>query len=105
MNPTEFLLARIAEDEAEERRLQDEPELADPYAEQAPQHSINWRILAECEAKRRIVELHKRKLDLEGCDNCHAEFQVTAMGFPCPTIEALLTVYADHPDHRAEWGV
>ena len=41
------------------------------------------RVLAECDAKRRIVE---RRNHLDG-----------------PTLRALAAVYADHPDWREEW--
>ncbi len=63
------------------------------------------RVLAECEAKRRIVELHKTVgyEDAEmnevgtGCHTC---------GFgtdPCETLCALALPYADHRDYHEAW--
>jgi hypothetical protein len=105
----EFLLARIAEDEAVARlasgdrwnRLADgNPKFSKVVAwgltpigamnaEQDADHIARWdpaRILAECEAKRRIVEWHHR--------------------VPLPherqNLLALLALpYADHPDYLA----
>lgn len=85
---TEFLLARIAEDEAS-----------------LPEGFDCWyppeRYAAECEAKRRIVE------DFE---ILHADYGVThdpsteARRFQALIAAArLASVYADHPDYREEW--
>jgi hypothetical protein len=79
MTLVDFLLARIAEDEA----------LAAPALEMDPAHWCTAgthiepeRWLAECEAKRRILEEHE-----------HA----------CPTTQALALPYADHPDYDQAW--
>jgi len=66
MTLTEFLLARIAEDEA------DVPTLG--YT----MHLTPERRLAECEAKRRIVELHRQMYPrnsryLPNCEGCWEE--------------------------------
>ena len=97
---TEFLLARIAEDEA--------------VAERGRRHNgrgtfenDNYgcllvdpaRILAECEAKRRIVE------DAIAADD-HDPSDAYADGYRCAlerVCEILALPYADHPDHRQEW--
>lgn len=68
------------------------------------------RVLAECVAKRRIVELHSRyECDTAGypghercgeiavCDKCDDA------RFPCDTLRLLALPYADHPDWREEW--
>jgi hypothetical protein len=92
---TEFLLARIAEDESRARaagadamvgaRWKHYPE--DAYNEvQAISLSYSKRLLAECEAKRRIVE--------QEADLSHWNQTNTAI---------LAAVYADHPDYREEW--
>ncbi len=52
------------------------------------------RVLAECEAKRRIVALHPEVLTI--CQACGEPY-------PCRTIEALAAVYADHPDYDEAW--
>ena len=122
MTITEFLLARIAEDEA----------LAKTDGDWAAAHSIgcghdqaemgsgfcqcSWpaRMQAECMAKRRIVELHK-PVEPEPC-HCGEEHgpkmtpacitcgTAQDLGL-CDTIRALLAIYADHPDYDPEWRV
>jgi hypothetical protein len=72
---TEFLLARIAEDE---RR----------YDGDRSDYGYGWQhMLAECGAKRRIVEMMGRVVD----------------EFANEVLYALASVYADHPDYREEW--
>lgn len=77
---TEFLLARIAEDESEARafELEDHPEGEREFAHQVPDLEWVWtgwetsigkdmwrlavrsdRVLAECDAKRQVIEWHK----------------------------------------------
>lgn len=89
MTLTDFLLARVAEDEAS-----------------LPSGFDCWykpeRYVAECAAKRAIVELHE---DVRGsCMTCGA---ITAIGYkedwPCDTIKALAQPYADHPDFDEAW--
>lgn len=98
----DFLLARIAEDEDGARG-----ELS-TTAQSAL--GVQWldlmrRVLAECEAKRRIVEdhprcdVHDRPGDL--CDAC--ETCGDGSIWPCPTLLHLTAVYADHPDFQEEW--
>lgn len=48
------------------------------------------RVLAECEAKRRIVARHDRD-------------DSTSFGQPCQTLRLLALPYADHSDYRPEW--
>jgi hypothetical protein len=81
-----FLLARIAEDEARARAL-DAAYEADEV--RPPGRLVNLfalvvpaRVLAECEAKRRIVE------------------QVNGMEY---VLRLLALPYADHEDYRPEW--
>lgn len=99
---TEFLLARIEEDDAVQRS-----EIGWGMCE-APEE-YHWppeRVLAECAAKRRIVGLHGP--DHEGGHECPSEPEGGSLvtGFydgDCPTIRAIASVYADHPDYREEW--
>ena len=87
---TDFLLARIAEDEATARY-----ELGDLMADRPDVYSALGgadpaRVLAECEAKRRIVDA--ACLDVwEG----HPLSDSALM--------ALAAVYADHPDFDESW--
>lgn len=63
------------------------------------------RVLAECAAKRRIVERHGA-LDEDECPGCGAYLDGTWRTGPgelCPDLAALASVYADHPDYREEW--
>lgn len=98
MTIVEFLLARIAEDETEAR------ECSDPYAQG------NWRTyendvgtiamtkdraLAECAAKRAIVERN------EPYDDIQVRRQTRTLAGD--TLRDLAAVYADHPDYREEW--
>ncbi len=99
---TEFLLARIVEDEAECRR-----EIADGYG--GDQHESGWpsnRVLADCEAKRRIV----------ACAVAAKSRATRAVEMDWPSVVRLAAavayedamkfhalVYADHPDYREEW--
>lgn len=60
-----------------------------------PTTSTPDRVLAECEAKRRIVRLHPEILGI--CQECANE------QYPCRTLGAVALPYADHPDYREEW--
>ena len=114
MTLTEFLNARIEEDEgaasecarATEREpvsLRATDGQVTPSALSAMEHIVRWdagRVLAECEAKRRIVEVH-----LSGeawCDHCSGGEH---RGNPdaCPTLRLLALPYVDHPDYDETW--
>lgn len=154
MTITEFLLARIAEDEERARAAhydgqqwiaEEEAVVAadrdwDPVMfldrKKDAAHAANWspaRVLAECEAKRCIVELHAGQVehvewfDAPGagrasvCPSCrpaertewHPEvghagvrpegFVASYVMAPCPTLRALAAVYSDHPDYDPIW--
>lgn len=81
---TEFLLERIAEDEENARRYV----VALPDGDLAP---LMLRMLAECEAKRRIVEYFSRSSQA-----FWGEIALVPLG-------AIAAVWADHPDYREEW--
>jgi len=79
---TEFLLARIAEDEVE-------AEDNEPYwGGWSRAHEA--RVLAECEAKRRIIETASM------IDMIENEWGASIL-------RTLAAVYSDHPDYRQEW--
>jgi Family of unknown function (DUF6221) len=124
MTLTEFLLARIAEDETVARAgisSQADPEngwgyggFGSPHAltphvgviheEVQALHIIRWhpaRVLAECEAKRRIVE------DFE---ILHADYRIThdrtteARRFQAlVAVGQLAIIYSDHSDYDETW--
>lgn len=75
MTLTEFLLARITEDEARLPALHGMP----------PHGAALTRAYAECEAKRRIVDWARYALE------------------PDAVLLALALPYADHPDYREVW--
>lgn len=122
MTITEFLLARIAEDEEVARsaidssgwgsspdgrwRLVEVPYEGEwprnPDAEHVMWAGSEWtihasrhspaRILRECAAKREIIERHSH------CDDVSYGDAST-----CPEVSTLAAVYAGHPDYQEEW--
>ena len=89
----EFLLARIAEDEAALER--DDCQSLGIHVITIP---AGERWLAECEAKRRIVELHTNQGG--SCGTCtDSDYAGLVDDWPCPTLRALALPYAD----REEW--
>ncbi|MFF2621228.1 DUF6221 family protein [Oerskovia jenensis] len=108
MRLTEFLLARIAEDEAAAREEDADYAATTLLPTYDSEHQARWnteRVLAECEAKRRIVELHFENdpgPDAE-CGACGDIGGYYSQVWPCPTIKALAAVYADHPDYDEAW--
>lgn len=103
LNITEFLLARIAEDEAAAGSYLRDPANSIPV----------WRrMVNEWVAKRAIVESHQPVKDV-GWDGgeSHDHLWCAACGslddapvaYPCPTIRALARVYSDHPEYQEGW--
>lgn len=65
------------------------------------------RVLAECAAKRAIIELHfecRWASVPSGCSVCRTLSSIPDT-YPCRTVSHLATVYADHPDYRQEWAL
>jgi hypothetical protein len=93
---TDFLLARIAEDERDAR---DCKEWSDCFA--CPTHETfdTARVLAECEAKRRIVERHNLIAAGQG-ETIELAFHEQGL---FEALHFLALPYADHPDYREEW--
>lgn len=111
---TEFLLARIAEDE----ELADRVEFR-PYVGEGVPQSLQGRVLAECEAKRRIVEscrpvypVFYRESVRRLCEERNeTSVPIEAVGDAMwphdaaeDTLRALASVYADHPDYDPSWA-
>lgn len=108
MTLVEFLLARYAEDQAviawasgDGDGRWDEHAVGEYKA-----HFDGRRMLAECEAKRQIVELHEHQTlgnDLIGCRECDrsVDGDLNYSGW-CDTLRLLALPFADHPDYRAE---
>ncbi len=118
---TDFLLARIAEDEAVARARADSSDIADGTVTTSSQLTIDvdiygdptdWicitrhRVLAECEAKRRIAERHPGATATDECPGCGAWLDgtwCTPPGTLCPELADLAAVYAEHPDYDEAW--
>jgi hypothetical protein len=123
----DFLLARIAEDERKARHAFDAriEVNGDLSIGRYIAHFDPARAVAECGAKRRIVELHElgeSRLAQEhpvffgvkvfeppepGCQVCVVPDvdDCAVVAGPCLTLRLLAQPYADHPDFRAEWAV
>lgn len=114
----EFLLSRVAEDEATARAV-DEFNFDDgaiticdaPWAVErafAERFTVR-RVLAECEAKRRIVTAYRSaKIDADywsqrAPGSVTAEQAVARLSAWTFALTPLALVYADHPDYRDEW--
>jgi hypothetical protein len=89
MTLTDFLLARIAEDEA----AVEAKWLRAPKGAPIVPDAAHTRVLAECEAKRRIVEY---------CPSASEEGDTWDTAF-WRVLQILALPYADHPDYREEW--
>jgi hypothetical protein len=117
---TEFLLARIAEDERAARGT------AEPFYEREAysrrfdsfesDHSDGdrefvdrfnpTRVLAECEAKRRIVDLTiaaEQSMERLGDMPTIRALEEGRASLGREMCRALAAVYSDHPDYRQEW--
>ncbi|ASN20719.1 DUF6221 family protein [Arthrobacter sp. YN] len=121
----EFLLARIAEDDAAAQAAADSPSRAGPYwgntfrevfglrlapvgttvASSYADHIARnnpARVLAECAAKRRVIELTD---DVAWLDSAlTSEMGGKDEGSADSILYALAAVYSDHPDYRKEWA-
>lgn len=101
---TEFLEARIASEESEAETA------AAEFAHGGYGCFGPARVLAECGAKRMILAMHRRTMDVYGdalgdtCTTC-ADSGPDAQSFPCATVKALAAVYKDHPDYQQEWAL
>ena len=106
---TDFLLARIADDEASATRASG----FTPWGRAFRQDNYGnltiqpARVLATCKAHRTIVELHGRPhecstYDHTGeVDNCSWCLD----GDECSTLRAIAAVWSDHEDYRAKWAL
>jgi hypothetical protein len=123
----EFLLARIAEDQEAAKRAafgygsawasetDDAEDWSVVHADgkrdmvgcedgDVTRHIVRWdpaRVLAECDAKRRVVNLAVRQQRREGRE--FSELARQARHERDEMLRALAVVYADHPDYRDEW--
>jgi hypothetical protein len=93
MTLTGFLLARIAEDMAAAVMMPPHPTFVDRVIDRK-------HLLAECEAKRRIVEAADGTGHTGPWNGCGDDCEWRAIEW---AVAQLAAVYADHPDYRDEW--
>lgn len=124
MSPlVDFLLARIAEDEAlargaverssygwSDNAFSEAVELAENEGarKQGTDHIARWdpaRVLAECDAKRRVVDSLRDLTDAETTEDqaWALERGDRSEQVAIATMRLLALPYADHPDYRDEW--
>jgi len=109
----DFLRARIANDERAARALAEHDRR--PVLSLAITVNHPDRLLVECEAKRRIVDLHAPfhvrtandglNWDYRGCGECSQPDGVAdgETWWPCTTLRLLALPYASHPDYDERW--
>lgn len=113
----EFLRACIAEDEQSALAVGDEDDWREYVADAGMYHrpasgfaaSVGTpaRVLAECDAKRKIIDRHAGVPYPNPTDEPR-DLACTDDGKPrppewCPELRTLASVYADHPDYPEEW--
>jgi hypothetical protein len=110
MELTEFLLERIADDEAAARSIQERAKGDDVWIVTGMDNYVcdydPARVLAECSAKRRIVELHQGHHECVGVKAGRVGTVLVAPGYQFendPTLALLALPYADHPDYDESW--
>jgi hypothetical protein len=109
MTLTEFLLARIAEDEAwlavPMARRMIGGKMVEVPMERLPAYveRDRSRWLAECEVKRLIIRWATLPDDLQPQDWADEDDRATAISVGRSILRALASVYADHPDFQREW--
>lgn len=109
MTLTEFLLARIAEDERHARKLAEADRR--PVLSLALTVNHPGRLLLECDAKRRIVGEHGHETseysDGVACVVCSWNTSTGGMEYEpngwCATLRSLALPYADHDDYDETW--
>jgi hypothetical protein len=79
--------------------------------DEAAHHIARWdpaRVLSECDAKRRLIELHSRDGGSGYCRLCESTDPTETDGshwvlYPCRTLRSLALPYADRPGYREDW--
>ncbi|MCU1656949.1 MAG: hypothetical protein JWO57_1605 [Pseudonocardiales bacterium] len=97
----EFVLTRIAEDEAVARAVMgrgvhdNRPEVKEWIGLANPNRMLVWSGV-----RRRLVELHANGITTSDGD---AACQQCGPPAPCMTLRLLSTLYGDHPDFQEQW--
>lgn len=116
---SDFILARIAEDEALAGRAIDGRSVADQWDSESDGEHFNqwnpWRVQSACITRRLIVRAHMntgpayagnprpdQKFVAGTCRTCRDERGQPA-AWPCYTLRVLASEWSHHPDYRNEW--
>lgn len=116
---SDFILARVAEEEALAHAALDGRPADDPWRSSSDADHFNrwspWRVQSACLAHRLIVRAHRnagpKVLRVPGaalevaaatCETCRDPDGQPAQ-WPCYTLRVLAAEWADHPDYRREW--
>lgn len=133
---TEFILARVAEDEKEARAMDEDLRKYPPSTYEMAQvpmldMGVPERALAECEAKRKIVEWHTNFEGYDEAECCEERWGPLQLQAPqdrelsagmtsagdltmresfatqeylgCVTLMMLAAIWSDHPEYDARW--
>lgn len=121
MTITEFLTARLDEDESTARmadsasshpgEVDGEPAAATPFLPQQQRHIDRWsptRVLVDIAAKRTIVETYEElaRVLAKASDGGNADEAIVTRNLFAGLQVAVLAhamTYANHPDYREEW--
>jgi hypothetical protein len=110
MDLTQWLLARIAEDEGaadEWHNVLDCSRAAPPPGPFPCDCAVPARVLAECAVKRAIVAEHWVSPGrANACGTCLRDdvLDDVLQDFPCCTLRLLALPYADRPGYLPEWA-
>jgi hypothetical protein len=116
---SDFILARVAEEEELAHAALDGRPADDPWSSPTDGDHFNrwnpWRVQSACLARRLLVRVHRdagpkvvrgpgSRLELmrATCDTCSDPDGQPAL-WPCCTLRVLASEWADHPDFRREW--
>jgi hypothetical protein len=103
---------RLTADEPHFERIATAEQPQDPvyFALQHAAEHDPARVLAEVDAKRRILDEHRPRTERHGwdseptiCGTCRFDEGLDTYNYPCPTVRALALPYSDRPGYREEW--
>jgi hypothetical protein len=102
---TDFFLARIAEDEAVARAYRDGNSWGNPYAGDGDGPDVAYsnrfdetRVLAQCAAMRKIVEMFQTARPALG------EWESDYASAAYDAVRALASIWSDHPQFDPAWS-
>lgn len=116
---TDFILARVGEEEVLARRALEGRSLDDSWASGSEAEHYDtwspWRVESGCIATRLLVNAHRNvgptlhhangadpELLAATCRTCRDDDGHAAV-WPCYTLRVLAAEWSHHPDYRSEW--